>query len=288
MLRHIITLLSIGIIISSCDEELFTPSQQQIVVEGWIDAGGYPIVMLSKSLSISKEWQDLENIEDYVIKWGKVTISDGEKEVVLTGKYNSDYYPPYIYTTSEIKGIPGKKYKLTASYKDFYAEAETTIPPVVEVEKIFAEYDNDIYIFKAIINDIPNEHNYYKFFIKVFGRDNMYLSSNLAVIDDVDYKFPAEIPLNIGNSMLYNKPTRDFTLKEENAVLIKFAQIDSVAYNFWNDYKNAIDMGRNPLYRFTDNPYSNIKGGLGYWVGYGATEYFCYSLKHYNPIKITK
>lgn len=277
------------LLLTSCDKKIYTnETPQEIVVEGWIDAGGYPIVMLSKSIPISSEWQSFENLDEYIIKWGKVTVSDGEKEVVLTGKYDSDYYPPYIYTTTEIQGVAGKKYKLMVSYNEFYAEAETTIPEIVELEAIYGTYSDNKYILKAKIDDNPNEHNYYKFFARVIDRDNMYLSSNIAVINDADYNFPAEIPIEIGSSMLYDKHLRDFVLTKEHSVRIKFAAIDSVAYTFWNDYKNVVEISRNSMFRYNNNIHSNIKGGLGYWFGYGATEYLCLSNKHNEPIKISR
>lgn len=271
----------------SCTEDKFIEAEPQMVVEGWIDAGGYPVVMLSQIIPVSENKISTDNLKDYVINWGKVTVSDGENTVVLTGKKSDDYFPPYIYTTSKMRGEEGKTYYLTAEYKDFYVTAQTTIPKKAKIESIEIDYDNK-YSINAIINDNPEEKNYYKFFVKVIGRDSCYLSSNFALIDDSDCVFPYKIPINIGESPLYDRDRKKYTISEKDKLHIKVAQIDSVMYNFWDDYKNIIELGQNPFFRYSNSIRSNISGGLGYWAGYGSTEYVCKPYAHNNPIELKK
>lgn len=279
-------LLTILLLIPSCTEDKLIEAEPQMVVEGWIDAGGYPVVMLSQIIPVSSKEISTDSLSDYVITWGKVTISDGEKEVVLTGKKSDDYFPPYIYTTNKIRGEAGKSYYLTAEYKNFHATAKTTIPYIAEIEGIDTEYKNGDYYINATINDNPDEKNYYKFFVKVAGRDSCYLSSNFAVVDDANYTFPCNIPVGIGESSLYGKENEEYKISEKDRIFIKFAQIDSTAYNFWNDYKNMTELGQNPFFRYSNSISSNIQGGLGYWCGYGATEYLLMPNDHGNPIKL--
>lgn len=268
----------------SCTEDKFIQTEPQMVVEGWIDEGGYPIVMLSKIIPVSDGDIFLDDLGNYVINWGKVTISDGEKKVVLTGKKNNDYFPPYIYTTNKMCGEAGKTYYLTAEYGNFFATAKTTIPPRAKVEKFVTGYENGRYCINAIIDDNPNENNYYKFFMKVGGRDSCYLSSNYAIVNDKDYSFPCSIPLEIGRSDFYGKANKLYAISEKDSIFIKVAQIDSVSHNIWNDYKNILELGQNSFTRYTTSIRSNISGGLGYWVGYGATEYLLRPDKHDKPI----
>ena len=70
--------------------------------------------------------------------------------------------------------------------------------------------------------------------------------------------------------------------------MIKVAQIDESMYNFWDDYKNIMELGINPLFRYSNSIRSNITGGLGYWAGYGSTEYLCEPYNHENPIELKK
>ena len=47
--------------------------------------------------------------------------------------------------------------------------------------------------------------------------------------------------------------------------MIKVAQVDEAMYNFWDDYKNIMELGINPFFRYSSSIRSNISGGLGYW-----------------------
>ena len=68
----------------------------EIVVEGWIEDGGFPVVMVTTSVPVSSEYEKWDSLEDHLVRWAKVTVSDGENEVVLTGKMDRNYFPPYI------------------------------------------------------------------------------------------------------------------------------------------------------------------------------------------------
>ena len=266
----------------SCAEENYEEVEPVLVVEGWIDEGGYPKVSLTQSLPLEGTIQILKNC---IVKWAKVTVSDGERSVVLTGKYSEDYFPPYIYSTGEMKGEAGKTYYLTVQYGKFYATAETTIPAKVEVDAFEVGDEDDVYSIKALIDDNPLEKNYYKFFIKVLERDSMYLSSNFAVIDDKDYVFPCTVPVPIGKSRIFDDGN-SYVLTEKDCVMVKFAQVDSLAYSFWDNYKNMVELGQNVFFKYSNSLPTNISGGVGYWFGYGATEYLFEPYNHANPVTL--
>ena len=286
--KTIYILMLLSLLLVSCTENKIIEAEPQIVVEGWIDAGGYPVVMLSQILPVTGHVVTDEDIRDCIIAMGKVTISDGEKSIVLTGKKSDKYFPPYIYTTSKMRGEEGKTYYLTAEYKDFYATAQTTIPPKAKIEKIITKKENGSYSISAVINDNPEEKNYYKFFVQLVGRDNCYLSSNFAIIDDKNYTFPCTVPIDLGRSSFNSKETNKHIMSEKDILMIKVAQIDNAMYNFWDDYKNIIELGINPFFRYSNSIRSNISGGSGYWAGYGATEYLLQPHNHEKPIELKK
>ena len=58
-----------------------------------------------------------------------------------------------------------------------------------------------------------------------------------------------------------------------DSVIVKFVNMDSVSYNFWKSFEDIRMLSRNPLFPALDNMESNIRGGLGYWCGYGASYY---------------
>ena len=119
----------------------------------------------------------MQNIENYIVRWGKVTISDGTDSVILTGGYDNDFFPPYKYTTFKMTGQAGKTYTLTAEYRGKKATAVTTIPQPVELDSLHvvrSESDTLFYI-KAFFEDNPDERNYYGLFSKRHGKDKAFL-----------------------------------------------------------------------------------------------------------------
>ena len=123
----------------SCEETEVKQAPAQLVVEGWIDSGGFPIVKLTTTVPISKRLQSTDSLDRFLLRWAKVTVSDGTREVVLTGMPHRDYFPPYIYTTSDMRGEVGKTYTLRVDFQNFHAHAVTTIPKPVGLTSIKAE-----------------------------------------------------------------------------------------------------------------------------------------------------
>ena len=97
-----------------------------LVVEGWIENGAAPVVMLSESIPVvdNQEISPSDMLER-IAKWAKVTVSDGTRTEVLTGMTDPDYFPPYVFTSGRMKGEVGKTYTLTVEYKDYKATATT-------------------------------------------------------------------------------------------------------------------------------------------------------------------
>lgn len=275
MKYHLILLISTLLITLSCEQDIFVEADPQLNVEGWIDADGFPVVILTETIITSDEYRDYSDLNKYVIKWAKVTISDGEQEVILTGKSSESYFPPYIYTTGRMRGVAGREYKLTVEYKDYFAEAVTRIPQKVMLDSVVAKQCNgsdSLFYIKAHFTDPSSEKNYYKFFTKVAHRDSFYLSPTLSTLDDAEFTSDTiSTTIYCGNTLLDEEKQTYFKAGDE--VFLKFAQIDSVAFGFWDMYKDIIDLSRNPLMPYSRNLPSNIEGGCGYWFGYGATEY---------------
>ncbi len=109
--------------------------EPQIVVEGWIEQGAFPVVCLSQTLSLAQTADSID-LSDIPIRWAKVTVSDGTETEVLTGRVNENYTFSYIYTGSKIRGQAGKTYSLKIEYSGRVATAETFIPEPVSLTNI--------------------------------------------------------------------------------------------------------------------------------------------------------
>ena len=205
-------------------------------------------------------------------------MSDGTREVVLTGMPNRDYFPPYIYTTSEMRGEVGKTYTLKVDYQDFHAHAVTTIPKPVALSRISAE-EIPLYPgwFKLRIDfkDDPTTTDYYKVFVRLYGEKYDFHSTYFGTYNDRLLPTQASLLVENARQNVVN-PTATF-FKRYEIVNIKFCHIDSVSYDFWKSMDGYQSEGRNPLFNAMQNIRSNIQGGLGYWCGYGAS-YYAYQI----------
>lgn len=274
-----ILLISFLFVSAGCRKVTFPTYDPQIVVEGWIENGRPPIVMLTTSVTVGAEPIDSTDLEDHVIRWGKVTVSDGEKEVILAGKKDDRYFPPYIYTTAKIKGEVGKTYHLTVEYGGRTVTASTTIPSPVALEYIRAEKvseapddsDSDKYILIGGLKDNKNTKDYYKVFTKVHGKDSSFVSSFLGLTDDaVLSQEIEEIPINKGRILNGNK---DIHFSPGDTVGVRFCTMDRASWEYWSDFEEIESLTSNPFFPINTDIRSNIKGGLGYWSGYGSTYY---------------
>ena len=274
-MKHLLSVLAFAIVIlTGCNEQLTTTSSG-LVVEGWIDDGGFPVVYVTSTIPTSNEYQNIDSIGNYVIKWAKVSVSDGDTTVILTGKVDRSYFPNYIYTTSWLRGKAGKSYTLTVDYKDFHASAVTTIPERVAIDSFTVEkcsISDSLYQINAFFTDPPTEQNYYQFFTKRLDKDKNYYSSLFGTFSDVVLDTLPSIPVLRSNGILTTeKYSPYFSLKDD--VIVKFVQLDIVSYNFWRDFESSVGLSRNVFMPDVNNLRSNVNGALGYWCGYGASYY---------------
>lgn len=263
--------------LTSCDENHLAVTQPQLVVEGWIEDGGYPVVIVTSSIPISEEYMPAETLSDYIVRWATVTVYCGEDSAVLTGKYDKGYFPPYIYTTSRMKGEQGKNYSLKVEYKDMVATATTTIPPRPDVMRFRLEKCEDsdtMYQVKVVFTDNKEEKNYYQLFSKVGAENKQYLASYLGSIDDDVLGDTTEVAVYRGHEML---STMDYTpyFRPNDTISVKLSQIDEASFHFWDDYIKILSLSRNPFMAPQRSIRYNIVNGFGYWCGMNSVkDYF--------------
>lgn len=272
MKRLFFVIISSIVLFWSCEKSGFEPVEPCIVVEGWIENGGFPVVILTKSFPISSTYHDIDDWDESLIRWAKVTISDGEQSVVLTGKIDKGYFPPYIYTTGNMRGEAGKSYSLQVEYKDFYATATTTIPTsCTDVKyKVEKSADSDtLYQVSAEFYDNPETSDQYVFFNRRGADNKQFLVSYLGCVSDETCQGLTKIPVYCGHSatdIAYYTPY--FTLGD--SVTLKLSQVDRSSYDFWDDYVKTLSLSNNMFLYSSQRIRYNIHGGAGYWCGYNS------------------
>lgn len=265
-------LMQIGCIDESERMEADTSS---LIVEGWIEEGGFPVVILSRSLPVCTDYQNIDSLSDYIVRWAKVTINDGNDSIVLTGKYDKGYFPPYIYTSSRMRGEAGKTYYLTAEYRNMRATAKTTIPAIPGNGSFRVERCTDsdtLFQIRALFIDNSTVKNYYQFFTRVGTSTKQYQASYLGSIDDDVLKGETDMTVYRGHQLRDEDYTPYFLI--DDTVSVKFSQVDEVSFRIWDSYTKMLSLSSNMFLSTSSDVESNIVGGYGYWCGYGSiTDY---------------
>lgn len=272
-LKHIFGVLILSFLLYSCVRE--EVDHTKMVVEGWIDAGKHPIVMLHTSYSLSLSEPDsttlLDILEQHMVLFGKVVIFDGEDSVILTGRVDTNYLPPYIYTTTKIIGEVGKTYSLHAKYKEFSAKAKTEIPKIASLDSIrvtnlnqkmnVVGYANHLEVGEPyILMARTTDQRQYK--ICPMGAFRASSTESIITINN-PIDFTGE------GAMLQTL----FPKTDSVEISIKFAKIGEAEFQMWDSYiAQKLTQGMFFMETYS-NIISNIENGNGYWCGMGASEY---------------
>ena len=268
--RYILAILLLTV---SCTPEL-ADSPEMIVVEGWIEADKAPIVMVSTSAAPSHDFKTLEQLQDHIVKWGKVSVSNSDTTVILFGKIDKNYYPPYIFTTGWISGEAGKEYTLDVEYEGMHASATTTVTapePLSGLSATPVEGSDSLFTLVATLANKSSDMKFYKIFTMVEGKNSVFVPSFPGSIDGKTLADNASVTITQGRSI----DQRNFSVHfvRGDIVHVRFCTMDEQSWRFWSDFDDLTSLGDSPIFPLYKNPATNITGGLGYWAGYGSTYY---------------
>lgn len=272
----------------ACEDGEEKDLQSAYVVEAWIENDGYPIVKLTRSVPVNKDNRtSIDSLENYIVKWARVTISDGDREVTLTGSMDHAYFPPYIYTTTEMKGKAGKTYTLTVYRKDEPPIVSTATIPLNTVQLIDSfSYErisssDTLYQVYAHVNIPSTPTTYYRLFVNtILNLSQDFTPSFLGVLRS-DMIPDGKIAVNQGRAKVVFSNLEmknliqndDFTpyFSVGDTIMVRFALIDSITYNYWRSYEDMLSLSRVPLFPSTTNMPMQIQGVYGFWQGWNSS-----------------
>lgn len=260
---------AIAVLLCRCDSALPEP-RPELVVEGWIDTDGFPQVMLTLTAVPS---DDGMNIADNLVRWGKVTVSDGDTAIVLTGGYDKRHFPPFLYKTYDMVGAPGRTYTVTAEYGGMTARASASMPqptPVDALEFCPVVGDDSLrsaYLHFTAPDDTPA---YYRVLTRVYGVHSRTLPGMLGT-------FSATTPGEAMRVPVYrphvDTDTVDFMphFRIGELVEVKLCRVDRNVYEFWKTYDNEVTFGGSQFVASKHDLCTNIVGGYGVWSVQGSS-----------------
>ena len=270
MKTYIYSLIIILFSLISCNED-YPKEDQKLVIEGWIENGEFPVVLVSLSGNIDN---DDDKIENFLVRWAKVTISDGDSTYILMGRPDENYFPPYMYTSFDFRGEIGKTYALEVEYNDLKASAVTTIPDPVEIDSLQIDKvtgNDTLCSINVIMFPKSKEKQYFRLrYRDSYSGNRLYPSFLGTFYTDSSSQERTSIPLYRAK----RKTVEDYVpyFAKGSTVEIRLGHISEESYNIWCDYDNIVNFGSNIFFKQQTDLRTNIQGGYGYWIGYGISK----------------
>lgn len=271
--------LAIGLLtflLASCttDEGDVEAYDAPLVIEGWIESGKPPVVFVTQGIEASDKERTAEELRKYVIRRAHVTVEHNGKVYDLPNMSEDKYYLQYFYSTGRFVGKVGETYRLRVEYRGKVVTATTTIPEPAKLDSLVAEqteYNDDLYYIWAYYHASPQKVRYYRFFTWVTNRERYYAPSYFGVLSDGYSEGPISFAIDRGPHL--PDVEAEYMFRKGDRVKVKFATTTEEIYSFWRNYEQnnfCLTLGMAAYY---GNMKSNIQGGLGYWAGYGLSEY---------------
>jgi len=307
-MKSIKTLLLILSLITffSCEKEVklkLPEFQQKIVVDGRIETGMPPIVVLTRSQDLYAP-TDINSLQNNFVKNATITVSDGTTTVVLdefcTADLDPSLYPiiaaalgvseealttmnfcAYSTFNPAIFGEVGKTYTLQIEVENHVFTSSTKIenPPVLDsvYYKLNGTYQEHGFGW-MLINDNASVYNtYYLQMRRIHNSypggqpDNRFLSAFGPVFDDTFFN-GLLFDFGFANKGSYT----DESVPEEyrgyfktgDTVVIKLTSLDYNVYEFMRIKYIQDSNGGNPFASPANAPTNIVGGALGVWAGY--------------------
>ena len=241
------------------------PPESRLVVEGVISTGGYPVVTLSRSITPSGGGGALE---DALVRWGKVTISDGDTTVILTGGPDSSQLPPYSYYSYGIRGEAGRTYVMEAEYGENRVRSISRMMSPTPVDSInVSRIEGNDTLRRAVLwftapDDCPA---YYVVRLRK-SRSKMHLMPCLfGTVAATQPGVAASVPVFMPK-MKFAEGHYDSDLHVGDTLEIALSRVERDVYDFWRAYSNVVvsSSGADFLGAPPNLP-GNITGGYGIW-----------------------
>ncbi len=297
------------LLFASCEREVeleLPEAEAQLVVEGRIELGSPPIVLLSRS----RGFFEPTSLEDFAASY----IDDAEVSIngIPLARICSDELPPglsglfeeatgfaieqlgnlricaYVGTHPDLQGTENTTYHLKVEAMDRFAESIAHLPRAHPPDSVwFRLWANspDFGLAFVKISDPDTAGNAYRVFTRRIARPGPSLNSNpidnsfypplgAAFIDDffngetVELIFLRGQPPNSSRPTDQNEGARFFEIGD--LFVFKLCSTTRPVYNFFNTYEAQIGSTGSP-FAAPNNVESNVEGALGVWAAYACT-----------------
>lgn len=301
-LKKYILFVLLLILVASCTKEVkvdIPGYAEQLVVDGRIETGCFPVILLSKSQNVYAP-TDLEAYINSFVSDAQVSVSNGTATIslslipvsslplesqktvaeMLKLELNElQLLPIQVYSTTDltILGEVGKTYTLQIEYNGKSYSGSTSLLTPVELNNLFwkAEESNPEYGYSwANLTDPAGQFNGYKWEAKRINLtssgeylDDLYKRAGYfkdQYFDGLTFEFAVGNPLKRKDTTHLEDYKRFYRIGD--TVVIKLSRLDYATYDFFDKKSAQLGNGGNPFATPVNIP-SNIPGALGIWAG---------------------
>ncbi len=284
-MRNIFVIIILSaLFFTACEQEIEIDLPQpdaSFVVEGWIENGSFPVVVVSRNSSYFDPIDSAALAElfitDAVVIVSNGLVDDTLQLVVDINNINTSTWPYIYYKGSKIQGQENGSYSLRIEVEGEEITGFTTIPKVHPFDTLWWESESVAdtlgYIW-GTLSDPVNEKNYYRIFTRRLGRDFADIPLYGSVFDDVYFageSITFSMFRGIGSvedDSAYAQDEFGYWCKGDT-VVVRVSTMDVAHYDFWSSAEQEMYSGGNPF----ANPSTirhNISGAVGVFGGYGS------------------
>ncbi|MGM9791427.1 MAG: DUF4249 family protein [Candidatus Cryptobacteroides sp.] len=245
------------LIAGGCGGYLNVSDEPVLIVEAWIEDGGFPVVIVTTSVSQDELPADARSMEEHMVRWAKVWMSDGTRTVNLTGVPTDKYFPPYVYTTAGMRGEAGKSYDLVVEYGNVRVTATAEIPQSVPIDDVKLVHERDSLYSAYAYYKLRTTGLYGKFFVRIDGGYwTPALFGSLFGMEFLEDGEGSVVRRGYGVSM----QDYDSYFVSGEIVEVKLCTMTDGMFYYWKKYDDNVIYGRTPFFPAKTNPESNLHG----------------------------
>lgn len=302
-------LLPFLFLLAACEKEITVElprTDPRIVVEGTIETGAPPIILLSRTQNFFDP-TNVASIAATFVSDATVTVFDGTTTHTLD-RICSDIIPEeqleevaalvgldpdllrqanicaWTKIDNSLLGEEGRTYTLNVLADGNELSATTTIPNAVTLDSLWfrlAEQnpgDDSLGFMWATLSDPDTIGNAYRWFARRINagedgepKDARFIPPTFSVFED---RFVNGLTFDLA----YNRGSEPFSnsadpesgyFKRGDTVVVKLANMGTVEYRFYNTLETNINT-QGDVFSNPANVISNVSGGLGVWAGLGV------------------
>lgn len=289
-------------------------TESQIVIDGYIESNGLPIVVLTTTVGYFSE-TGTDDLYGNFIHDATVTVTvDGEVfplEELCVGDIPDSLLPLFIeltglfiaadspadvciYTSLDFSllGEAGKTYILNVETDTNSLSAVTTIPNITSLDSVWFKVEGNLdslgYAW-AQISDPDTIGNNYRWSARRINhnadgevKDPVFLPPFNSVIDDqffngLTFEFNSTRGLLPYSQSPDDEGIEAFFFKVGDTIAVKGMSIDLATFQFFRSYYSELGNQGSP-FASPASLKTNVVGGLGVWAGYGVYRDTIYAL----------